>query len=152
ILTMGKALGAGMPIGCFASSAERMKKLSDNPKLGHITTFGGHPLVCAAAAAGLKFLREKELLLDVYRKSLLFREALQHPKILDYRGLGLMIAIELESAEMVEILVKKCLSEGLLIYWFLSTPNAFRLAPPLNIAEEEIKIACSKIRRILDAC
>lgn len=149
ILTMGKALGAGMPIGCFASSTERMRKLSNNPKLGHITTFGGHPVVCAAAAAGLKVMRENELLLDVYSKSILFQENLQHPKIQEYRSLGLMIAVELQSAETVEFVVNKCLEEGLLIYWFLSTPNAFRLAPPLNITKDEIKKSCEKIKSIL---
>ena len=152
ILTMGKALGGCMPIGCFASSAEMMKKFSNNPKLGHITTFGGHPVVCAAAAAGLKVMREKELLLNVYQKSELFKKLLQHPKILDYRSLGLMIAIELENAEKVEFVVKKCLDEGLLIYWFLSTPNAFRLAPPLNITHEEIEYACKKIVQIIEEC
>lgn len=150
ILTMGKALGAGMPIGCFASSKEIMGSLSNNPKLGHITTFGGHPVVCAAAAAGLEVLEKENLLAEVERKAGLFKKLLDHPEIKEYRNVGLMIAIELENPEKVEFLVNKCLKMGVLIYWFLSTPYAFRLAPPLNIEEEEIEFGCKTIIDLLD--
>lgn len=150
ILTMGKALGAGMPIGCFASSKEIMGSLSNNPKLGHITTFGGHPVVCAAAAAGLEVLEKENLLAEVERKAGLFKKLLDHPEIKEYRNVGLMIAIELENPEKVEFLVNKCLKMGVLTYWFLSTPYAFRLAPPLNIEEEEIEFGCKTIIDLLD--
>lgn len=150
ILTMGKALGGGMPIGCFASSQEIMLSLSNSPKLGHITTFGGHPLVCAAAAAGLEVLEQENLLAEVEKKAKLFKKLLKHSEIKEYRNLGLMIAVELENPEKVEFLVKRCLEEGILIYWFLSTPNSFRLAPPLNIREEDIEIGCAKIIELMD--
>lgn len=150
ILTMGKALGGGMPIGCLAASKHLMSKLSSNPTLGHITTFGGHPVVSAAAAACLNTFRKENILADVEEKAKLFQHYLQHSEIKAYRSLGLMIAIELGSAEKVESAVKKCIENGLLIYWFLSTPTAFRLAPPLNIKKEEIKMACEKLIKILD--
>ncbi|MAY84407.1 MAG: aspartate aminotransferase family protein [Flavobacteriales bacterium] len=150
ILTMGKALGAGMPIGAFASSKELMSLFSHSPSLGHITTFGGHPLVCAAAAEGLKVIREEKLLDEVDAKADRFKKLLKHQKIKEVRNRGLMFAIELENKEQVQEVVLGGLNKGLLLFWFLSTPYAFRLAPPLNISNEDIELACSTILELLD--
>lgn len=139
ILTAGKALGAGMPIGCVASSKGLMHKLSTNPMLGHITTFGGHPVVCAAAAAGLKILRKENLIEQVDEKAQWIKKILKHPKIVEVRNRGLMFAVELENEEQVQKVVLKGLEKGILLFWFLSTPNAFRLAPPLTISKGEIE-------------
>jgi acetylornithine/succinyldiaminopimelate/putrescine aminotransferase len=150
ILTSGKALGAGMPIGALICNQELMQKFSVNPMLGHITTFGGHPVVCSAAAAGLKFTREKKIINSIESKSQLFNELLNHSKIVEIRQIGLMLAIELESEELVQEIVLKALDKGIILFWFLSTPNAFRLAPPLTISEEEIRLGCTSIIELLD--
>ena len=150
ILTMGKALGAGLPIGALASSNALMKLFSHNPSLGHITTFGGHPLPCTAASEGLKIIREEQLLKGVNEKGSQFIEKLKHPKIKAIRQRGLMLAIELESEAMVEHVVLEGLKKGVLLFWFLSTPKAFRLAPPLNISKEDIQIGCEKILELLN--
>lgn len=150
LMTSGKALGAGLPIGCLAASQELMQKFSVNPMLGHITTFGGHPLVCAAAAAGLKVLRKEKLIEKVDEKTQLIKDYLKHPKIVEVRNRGLMFAIELENAEEVQKVVLKGLEKGLLLFWFLSTPNAFRLAPPLTISQEEIEKGMKKLLELLD--
>ena len=145
IITMGKALGGGMPIGCFASRKELMEQLSDHPMLGHITTFGGHPVVCAAAAAGLKVLREENLMVGVQAKADKIASLLVHPYIKEVRYKGLMIAVDLDSEERVQKVVDDCLKNGLLTFWFLSTPYSFRLAPPLNISEEDLEKGCAII-------
>lgn len=151
ILTMGKALGAGLPIGAIASSQHLMSQFSHNPMLGHITTFGGHPLICAAAAEGLKIIREEDLLKNVENKGDLFAKYLKHSDIKEIRYRGLMIAVELKNEEVVKEVVLKALNEGLILFWFLSTPNAFRIAPPLNISDHEIQEACNKIIKILNS-
>lgn len=150
LMTSGKALGAGLPIGCLAASQELMQKFSVNPMLGHITTFGGHPLVCAAAAAGLKVLRKEKLIEKVDEKTQLIKDYLKHPKIVEVRNRGLMFAVELQDADQVQKVVLKGLEEGLLLFWFLSTPNAFRLAPPLTISQEEIEKGLKKLLELLD--
>jgi len=150
LMTSGKALGAGLPIGCLAASQELMQKFSVNPMLGHITTFGGHPLVCAAAAAGLKVLRKEKLIEKVDEKAQLIKDYLKHPKIVEVRNRGLMFAVELQDADQVQKVVLKGLEEGLLLFWFLSTPNAFRLAPPLTISKEEIEKGMKKLLELLD--
>tara|TARA_B110000046_G_scaffold35749_2_gene39038 strand:- start:3619 stop:4803 length:1185 start_codon:yes stop_codon:yes gene_type:complete len=149
LLVAGKALGGGMPIGCLMANRKLMLQFSENPVLGHITTFGGHPLVCATAAAGLKVIREEQLLNALPAKAQLFEELLQHQEINEVRQLGLMMAIELENEEKVQQVVLKGLEKGVLIFWFLSTPNAFRLAPPLNISEQEIREGCQTILELL---
>lgn len=146
----GKALGGGMPIGCLMASQKMMLQFSDNPMLGHITTFGGHPLVCATAAEGLKIVRDENLLENISRKEQLFKKFLVHPKILEVRSIGLMFAIELKNEKHVQHLVLEGLKRGILLFWFLSTPNAFRLAPPLTISENEILAGCKKIVAILN--
>lgn len=150
IMTAGKALGGGMPIGCMASSKENMLLLSHQPILGHITTFGGHPVVCAAGAAALKYIREENLLAASKDKAALFMKLLKHPKIKAIRQIGLMFAIELESEEAVKQVVLEGLKKGLLLFWFLSTPYAFRLAPPLTISEDEIKTALKILLELID--
>lgn len=150
ILCMGKALGGGMPIGALATSKKLMSLFSRSPKLGHITTFGGHPLACAGAAEALKIIREEQLLKHVNAKGEKFEKLLQHPKIKAIRRRGLMLAIELNSDTEVQHLVLKGLEKGLLLFWFLSTPNAFRLAPPLNISEKDTELACQKILELLN--
>ena len=144
-------MGGGMPIGCFISSKENMDKLKDNPKLGHITTFGGHPVCCAASLATLKtLLEEKEIIQSIERKEALFREHLQHEKIKEIRGKGLMLAIELENASYCQQIVEKGYDKGLIMFFFLFTNTAVRLSPPLIISEEEIIEACHKIKEILN--
>lgn len=137
ILCLGKALGAGLPIGAFVSQKAWMRMLAFGPSLGHITTFGGHPVPCAAAAAGLKLLREYdwEAMERAGRKLEEFLTA--HPNVRAVRRIGLYIAVELESAESVTRCIQRGLEEGVLLFWFLSTPNAFRMAPPLTMKEAD---------------
>lgn len=150
MVTAGKALGAGMPIGCLMANQKQLKQFSHSPSLGHITTFGGHPLVCAAAAEGLKIIEEEKLLQSINQKAQQFKQLLKHKEIVEFRQMGLMMAIELENADKVEQMVLKGLEEGILLFWFLSTPNAFRLAPPLNISEKDIDKGCRTILNLLD--
>lgn len=150
ILCMGKALGGGLPIGAMAAPKDLMGLLSKDPSLGHITTFGGHPLICAAAAEGLKVIRDEDILMDVENKGQLFKKHLNHPAIKEVRQIGLMLAIELESPELVEKIVLEGLKKGIILFWFLSTPNAFRISPPLNISNEDILYACRLINELLE--
>lgn len=140
ILTLGKALGGGMPIGAFVSSYEKMKLLSHDPMLGHITTFGGHPAVCAAGAACLGVMKSEINFEEVEEKGAFIEKNLsKHPKVKEIRRVGMMFAIDMESDEVVAKVVKNCLEEGLISFWFLSHPSSFRLSPPLNISMEEVK-------------
>jgi acetylornithine/succinyldiaminopimelate/putrescine aminotransferase len=139
ILTLGKSLGAGMPIGAMVTNQKLMSLLSDNPTLGHITTFGGHPVVMAAAEAGLKVIKEEQLLDKVEAKGVLLEKLLQHASIVEIRRIGLMFALEFESPEIVQKVVENCLSKRVLTFWFLSNPNSIRLAPPLIITETQIE-------------
>ena len=150
MITSGKALGAGLPIGCLIANRELMNGFSFNPMLGHITTFGGHPLPCASAAEGLRIIRDEKILAGIQQKAAHFKQLLKHKKIVEVRQIGLMMAIELENEEMVKHLVLKGLKEGILLFWFLSTPNAFRLAPPLTISEKEINEGCAIIIQLLN--
>ena len=151
ILTIGKAFGGGMPIGGFISSNENMKSLTYNPKLGHITTFGGHPVCCAAALASLELISDKNLLSKVEIKGRLFEDLLTHPLIKEIRRKGMFFAIELENEDVVQQVVQGCKENGVLTFWFLSNPQSFRIAPPLTITENEIKIACEVIIQVMDA-
>ena len=151
VLTVGKAFGGGMPIGGFISSKENMNKLTFNPKLGHITTFGGHPVCCAAALASLELISDPELLAQVEVKGRLFEDLLIHPKIKEIRRKGMFFAIELENPEIVQQVVHGCKERGVLTFWFLSNPQSFRIAPPLIISEQEIKSSCQVINKILDS-
>ena len=145
ILLIAKGMGGGMPIGAFISSQEIMGVLKENPILGHITTFGGHPVSCAAGLASLEVILEENYHLDVPAKELLFREYLQHPEIKEIRGKGLMLCLQLGSFEQVEQVSKYCVDKGIIIDWFLHCDTAMRIAPPLIISTEEIKEACSII-------
>lgn len=151
ILCLAKGMGGGMPIGCFISSKENMNKLKENPKLGHITTFGGHPVCCAASLATLQvLLDEKDIIQSIERKEALFRKHLQHKKIKEVRGKGLMLAIELNDVELCQKVVERGYEEGLITFFFLFTNTAVRLSPPLIISDEEIVSACDKIKEILN--
>lgn len=142
ILTIAKGMGAGLPIGAFVSSREIMSVLSFNPVLGHITTFGGHPLSAAAALAGLEVLTKPGFLETVREKSLYLREQLgQLPAVLEIRGTGMMYALQLKDAESVQRCITRCLEKGVLTDWFLFAPDCVRIAPPLVISREEIDFA-----------
>ncbi len=151
ILTLAKAFGGGMPIGAFISSKKLMDLLTHDPILGHITTFGGHPVCCAAALANLEVLTEKESwLAGVHDKGKLFVQLLQHDRIKEIRQIGLMMAVELNTPEEVDRVIENLLEAGIIGFYFLSTRNAFRLAPPLCITTDEIKWACERIIEALD--
>lgn len=145
ILLIAKGMGGGMPIGAFISSNEIMGALKDNPILGHITTFGGHPVSCAAGLAALNTVIDENLVGGVKQRENLFKSLLIHPKIKQVRGLGLMIAVELENFNEVEEVSKKCIERGIIIDWFLHCDSALRIAPPLTITENDIKFACETI-------
>ena len=149
IVLLGKALGGGMPIGAFVAAKEHMQQLSTNPVLGHITTFGGHPVSCAAGIAALAVLLEEKLIEQIEEKSNLFLKELQHEKIKQVRAKGLLIAIELESSELVLASIQGCLENNLFSDWFLFAPNCIRIAPPLTITLEEIESACKAIKHVL---
>lgn len=142
ILTLGKALGGGMPIGAFVSSYNNMQTLTNNPVLGHITTFGGHPVICAAANACIEVLKTENWIKEAEKKGELLANIIsQNDSVKEIRRAGLFFAIEMESSEVVAKIVEKCLEKGIVGFWFLSCPNAFRLSPPLSITEKEIKEA-----------
>jgi acetylornithine/succinyldiaminopimelate/putrescine aminotransferase len=150
VLCMAKGMGGGLPIGSFTTSTELMHSLRENPKLGHITTFGGHPIGCAAALATLNELCETELIQEVSGKEILFREVLNHPKIKEIRGVGLMLALEFEDAEICQKVVNLGLESGIITFFFLFTDTAVRLSPPLTISEDEIREVGRIICGILD--
>ena len=142
ILLLGKALGGGMPLGAFIAPRAVMLLLTENPVLGHITTFGGHPVCCAAGMAAFMVLTEKRLVDGVAQKAALFRSLLVHEKIKAIRSFGLWMAVELESHEACKKLIDGCLQDGLITDWFLFAPHCVRIAPPLTISEAEIRQAC----------
>ncbi|MBA4055242.1 MAG: aspartate aminotransferase family protein [Marivirga sp.] len=150
ILTVAKAFGGGLPIGAFISDKAVMKSLTHDPMLGHITTFGGNPVCCASALATLEVLESEKLLSTVEEKGLLFEELLHHPKIKAIRRIGLLFAIDFESAEIVSRIVEEGKRLGVICYWFLSHPNSFRIAPPLTISSEQIKESCASILQAID--
>lgn len=145
ILTIAKGFGGGMPIGAFISSKEKMQSLTDNPILGHITTFGGHPVNCAAALANLEILTNQNWIEESNQKGKLIEELLQHKKVKEIRRKGLFFAIDMDSAEEVQKVVEYCISKGVLTFWFLSCPWSFRIAPPLTVSNEEIEESCKII-------
>lgn len=145
ILCTAKALGGGLPLGAFIADREKMQSLTHQPMLGHITTFGGNPVSCAAAHATLQAIEDEHLLAEVEAKGQLFEDLLQHERIVEIRRKGLFFAFEFETAEEVQAVVQECLQQGVICFWFLSCPNAFRIAAPLNISEEEIRESCAVI-------
>lgn len=150
ILVMGKGMGGGVPVGAFMSSAEIMKSLQHSPKLGHITTFGGNPLIAAASYATLKEVLDSGLMNEVEEKEKLFRELLVHPKIKKVNGRGLMLAVELESPEYTLEVAKRCMEKGLIVFWQLYRNEFMRISPPLTISKEEIKKGCEIILEALN--
>ena len=145
ILLLAKALGGGMPVGAFIASNQIMSAFKENPILGHITTFGGHPVCCAAGLAALEVLLNENLCNQVAEKEALMRSLLIHPAIKEIRGKGLMLALELESFELNKNIIDRCIARGVVTDWFLHCSNAMRLAPPLIITQEEIRKACAVI-------
>jgi len=142
ILVSAKALGAGLPLGAFISSHEIMSCLRENPILGHITTFGGHPLCCAAGLAGLEVLIKEDYISLVEEKSLLFHALISHPKIVEIRRFGFMMAIEFEDFDHNKKIIDRCIEKGLLVDWFLHDSKSMRIAPPLIIEESQILESC----------
>jgi acetylornithine/succinyldiaminopimelate/putrescine aminotransferase len=145
ILVLAKGMGGGMPMGAFVSSHEIMNVLKNNPILGHITTFGGNPVCCAAGLASLEIITDEKLYENAETKGLLFFKHLQHKAIKEIRQNGLMLAVEFEDFATLKKIIDKCLEKGLMTDWFLYCDNSMRIAPPLIITEEEIIEACKKI-------
>ena len=150
ILITGKGLGGGMPIGAFISSFEIMSCLKEHPKLGHITTFGGHPVIAAAANANLNELLHSNLITETLNKETLFRKLLIHPLITEIRGKGLMLAAIVETDAIASKVILKCLENGLLLFWLLFEGKAIRITPPLTITEDEIYKGCNIIIEALN--
>lgn len=150
ILLLAKGLGGGMPIGCFIANKKVMETLSENPVLGHLTTFGGHPVSCAAAIATLEEITSKKMMESIARKEQMFRKFLTHSKINAITGKGLMLGVHLGDAKRVQEVIAICFEKGLLIDWFLFNDKALRIAPPLIITEGEIKKVCKIITDSLD--
>ena len=151
ILVMGKGMGGGLPIGAFSSSAAHMDHLTENPKLGHITTFGGNAIIATAALATLRILKEEKLIEAVAEKEKLFRSLLKHPRIKQINGTGLMLAPIFETEEITNAVVLKSMEKGLLLFWLLWEKKAVRISPPLTISLEEIRSGCAIITEVLDS-
>ncbi|WP_207495389.1 aspartate aminotransferase family protein [Aridibaculum aurantiacum] len=145
VLLLGKALGGGMPLGAFIADYKLMNLLTANPVLGHITTFGGHPVSCAAGMAALKVLLQADWIRSVKDKEALFLSLLQHEKIKAVRTAGLWMAVEFESFEVCKAVIDGCIEDGIITDWFLFAPNCLRVAPPLLITAEEIQQVCNII-------
>jgi len=145
VLILGKALGGGMPLGAFIADKKMMDAFTENPVLGHITTFGGHPVCCAAGMAAMKVLLEEKIFNGVKEKEELFRLLLVHPKIKAIRSFGLWMAVEFDSFETNKKVIDACIALGVMTDWFLFAPNCLRISPPLIISEKQITDACNKI-------
>jgi acetylornithine/N-succinyldiaminopimelate aminotransferase len=145
ILLLGKALGGGMPLGAFIADRPLMYQLASAPVLGHITTFGGHPVCCAAGLAAFRVLLEEKMIEGVKEKEQLFLEGLKHPSILGVRSRGLMIAVEFGSFEQNKRVIDRAIEKGVFTDWFLFNAAGMRIAPPLNISREDIRKACGII-------
>ncbi len=150
VIIMGKGMGGGMPVGAFTASSTMMDLLSDNPKLGHITTFGGHPVIAAACLATLQEITETDLMPQALAKEKLFRKLLVHPLIEEVRGEGLMLAAMTRKPEITNQVIFKCLDKGLILFWLLFEGCAIRITPPLTISEEEIIEGCHIILEAMD--
>lgn len=150
IIVMGKGMGGGMPVGAFMSSTTIMNTLQDTPKLGHITTFGGHPVIAAASLATLQEITESDLMTQTLKKEMLFRQLLQHQYIEEIRGKGLMLSLIMKNVNIANQLILGCQHEGLILFWLLFEPKAVRITPPLTISEVEIRKGCAIIMKILD--
>lgn len=151
ILAIGKGMAGGLPVGAFVSSYEKMKLLQDKPKLGHITTFGGHPVIAAAALATLEELTQTNLIAETLEKEKLFRKLLKHPQILEVRGKGLMLAAMVKTPEIATEVILKCKEKGLILFWLLFEGKAIRITPPLTISNSEIEEGCSILLEVLNS-
>ena len=150
IVVLGKGLGGGMPIGAFTASADMMDLLSDNPKLGHITTFGGNPVIAASALATLKEITESSLINQTLEKEKVIREHLKHPLITEIRGKGLMLAAFTPSIDITNQVILKCQDKGLILFWLLFEPHAIRITPPLTISKDDLIKGCNIIIEVLN--
>jgi acetylornithine/succinyldiaminopimelate/putrescine aminotransferase len=151
ILVIGKGMASGLPVGAFAASHELMGDLKDNPKFGHITTFGGNPVIAAASLATLKEITETDLIPQTLKKEKLFRKLLQHPLIKEIRGKGLMLALIMENKKIADYLVLEAAKKGLILFWLLFESKAVRISPPLTISMKEIESGCDQILSILNS-
>lgn len=150
ILVMGKGMGGGVPVGAFMSSRKIMETLSHSPKLGHITTFGGNPLIAAASHATLKEVLDSTLMDEIEDKEKLFRELLVHPKIKNINGKGLMLAVNLGTPEYTLEVARRCMEKGLIVFWQLYRNEYMRISPPLTLSKEEIREGCAIILEVLN--
>lgn len=150
ILTVAKAFGGGLPIGAFIASKEMMETFTHDPMLGHITTFGGNPVCCASALATIEVIQNESLISQVEEKGAYFEQLLRHPAIKEIRRIGLLFAIDFDSAERVNAIVNHAKENGIICYWFLSHPYSFRIAPPLTITKEQIRESCELILKAID--
>lgn len=150
VLVLAKGMGGGMPIGAFVASNELMSTLSNDPILGHITTFGGHPVSCAAGSACLSVIRTENLAKEAERKEIIFRKLLTNNNIQEIRGKGLMLAIQLKNSQQLFAAIDKCIDAGIVTDWFLFCNDAMRIAPPLTISDEEIEDACTIINQSIN--
>ncbi|MFL9843687.1 aspartate aminotransferase family protein [Flavobacterium rhizosphaerae] len=150
VVVMGKGMGGGMPVGAFTASPEMMDLLSHDPKLGHITTFGGHPVIAAASLATLKEITETDIMAQTLQKEKLFRSLLVHPLITEVRGRGLMLAAMTESADITNKVILRCHERGVILFWLLFEGRAIRITPPLTISEDEIREGCGIIIEVMN--
>lgn len=150
VVILGKGMGGGMPVGAFVASGEKMDLLSHDPKLGHITTFGGHPVIAAACLATLKEITETNLMQEALEKEKLIRSLLVHPLIAEIRGKGLMLAAMTHNPEITDKVILRCQEKGLILFWLLFEGRAIRITPPLTISEDEIREGCAMILEAMD--
>lgn len=151
VVVSAKGLGGGLPLGCFIASREMMQVLSHNPVLGHISTFGGHPVSCAASLAALSFIQSENLLSSVRKKEQLFLDKLNHPLIREKRSCGLIMALEFDSYDVLKPIIDKAIALGVVTDWFLFNDRSMRIAPPLIISEKEIKTSCDIIIEAIES-
>ena len=149
VLILGKALGGGMPLGAFIADKKMMDAFTENPVLGHITTFGGHPVCCAAGMAAMKVLLDEKIMNGIEEKEELFRSLLVHPKIKAIRSFGLWMAVEFDSFETNKKIIDTCIEDGVMTDWFLFAPSCLRISPPLIVSENHITEACNKIQNAI---
>ncbi len=150
IIALAKGMGGGMPLGAFGASLKIMQSLSHDPALGHITTFGGNAVCCAAGVATLETLLNSQLLITVKEKELIIRSKLQHKAISNITGEGLLLGVQFESAAINQLIISRCIENGIITDWFLFAPDKMRIAPPLTISNDELSIACDLILNSID--
>jgi len=143
-------MASGLPVGAFMTSNEIMASLKQNPQLGHITTFGGNPVIAAASLELLNVIEEEKLMEDIDRKEALFREYLQHPKIKKIHGKGLMLAPEVKDVDYALRVAAECMNRGLIIFWLMYSIETLRITPPINISDEDIIKGCNILKSVLD--